>query len=39
MAEYHAMPNANRVAEILKSGEQKDPWLVYVMLRSYAFVC
>ena len=39
MANYHAMPNAARVATILESGERRDPWLVYVMLGSYAFVC
>lgn len=39
MADYHAIENAARVAEILESGEDKDPWLVYAMLGSYAFVC
>lgn len=39
MAEYHVIPNAARVAEVLESGERRDPWLVYVMLGSYAFVC
>jgi hypothetical protein len=39
MAEYHAIKNAARVAEILGSGECRDPWSVYTLLGSYAFVC
>jgi hypothetical protein len=39
MKDYHAIKNAAQVAEILKSGENKDPWLVYAMLGSYAFIC
>jgi hypothetical protein len=39
MAEYHAIENAARVANILQSADNRDPWLVYAMLGSYAFVC
>lgn len=39
MADYHAIANAARVASILEGGEKRDPWLVYAMLGSYAFVC
>jgi hypothetical protein len=39
MADYHAIENAARVAKVLESGENRDPWLVYAMLGSYAFVC
>lgn len=39
MADHHGIENAAHVADILKSGENKDPWLVYAMLGSYAFVC
>lgn len=39
MAEYHAIENAAKVADILESGEKREPWDVYVLLGSYAFVC
>jgi hypothetical protein len=39
MKDYHAIKNAAQVAEILESGENKDHWLVYAMLGSYAFIC
>ena len=37
MADFHAMENAAKVANILESGEPLDPWLVYALLGSYAF--
>jgi hypothetical protein len=39
MADYHGIENAAVIAKILESGEKRDPWLVYAMLGSYAFVC
>ena len=39
MSEYHVIENAATVANVLESGERRDPWLVYAMLGSYAFVC
>lgn len=39
MADYHAIENAVRVADILEFGDNRDPWLVYALLGSYAFVC
>lgn len=39
MAETYAIENAAAVARILESGEKNNPWLVYAMLGSYAFVC
>jgi hypothetical protein len=39
MADHHGIENAARVADILESGENRDPWHVYAMLGSYAFVC
>jgi hypothetical protein len=39
MANYHGIENAAHVVDILQSGENKDPWHVYALLGSYAFVC
>ena len=39
MSDHHGIENAARVADILKSGGKGDPWHVYAMLGSYAFVC
>ena len=39
MADHHGIENAARVADILVTGENRDPWHVYAMLGSYAFVC
>ena len=39
MADHHGIQNAARVADILLIGENGDPWDVYAMLGSYAFVC
>ena len=36
MAEYHAIGNTAVVADILDSGENRDPSLVYAMLGGYA---
>jgi hypothetical protein len=39
MADHHGIENAAHVAHILQSGESRDPWHIYAMLGSYAFVC
>jgi hypothetical protein len=39
MADHHGIENAAHVADILQSGEIRDPWHIYAMLGSYAFVC
>ena len=39
MADYHGIENAALIVQILESGEKRDPWLVYAMLGTYAFVC
>jgi hypothetical protein len=39
MADYHSIQKAAQVAEILQLGENRNPWAVYIMLGSYAFVC
>lgn len=39
MADHHGIENAARIMDILESGEKRDPWHVYAMLGSYAFVC
>jgi hypothetical protein len=39
IADYHAIKNASTVAKILESGERRNPWEVYALLGSYAFVC
>lgn len=39
MADYHGIENALAVAKILESGEKRNPWNVYALLGSYAFVC
>lgn len=39
MADNHSIQKAAQVAEILQLGENRDPWAVYIMLGSYAFVC
>ena len=39
MADHHGIENAQAVARILESGEWRNPWHVYALLGSYAFVC
>ena len=39
MADHHGIENALAVAKILGSGESRNPWNVYALLGSYAFVC
>ena len=39
MADHHGIENALAVAEILESGERSNPWNIYALLGSYAFVC
>jgi hypothetical protein len=39
MADHHGIENALAVAKILESEERKNPWNVYALLGSYAFVC
>jgi hypothetical protein len=39
MADHHGIKNAQAVAKILESGERRNPWNVYALLGSYAFVC
>ena len=39
MADHHSIENALAVAKILESGEKRNPWNVYALLGSYAFVC
>jgi hypothetical protein len=39
IAEYQAIENAAAVARMLESDEKRNPWHVYAMLGSYAFVC
>ena len=39
MADCHGIENAMTVAKILDSEEKRNPWNVYALLGSYAFVC
>jgi hypothetical protein len=39
MADHHDIENALAVTKILESGERRNPWNVYALLGSHAFVC
>ena len=39
MADFHAIENAAKVVKILEEERTGNPWRVYQILGSYAFVC
>jgi hypothetical protein len=39
IADEHGIEGALVVAKVLESGEKRNPWEVYALLGSYAFVC